>query len=62
MPQPRCLKINGYKIKTNDMIKMQLMWIKSHALGSKMTTVQEVNLKHWRISEYPGTQIFTLTA
>jgi hypothetical protein len=46
MPQPRCLEINGYKIKTNDMIEMQLMWIKSHALSSKMTTVQEVNLKH----------------
>jgi hypothetical protein len=39
IPQLCSLKVNGHKIKTNNMIKMQLMWIKS--LSSKITTVQE---------------------
>jgi hypothetical protein len=62
MPQLCSLKVKGHIIKTNNMIKIELTWINSYTVSSEMTTAQEVNLKHWRISKYPSTQIFTSTA
>jgi hypothetical protein len=34
-------KLPTTNLKSNNMIKMQLMWIKNPAVSSKMTTVQE---------------------
>jgi hypothetical protein len=41
VPQLHYLEVNGHKVKTNNMIQMQLTWIKSYTINSKMTTVQE---------------------
>jgi hypothetical protein len=41
VPQLHYLKINGCNAKTNNMIKMELIWIESCAVSFKMTTAQQ---------------------